>query len=298
MKGGSPEKDAIKGILGITRGTPDSYNPKNNLKEYYKKLLEIYNSYWREKDENSKQALTEEFTGKKSWSLFRSRGTGRQRVYQNLFSDLRLLDVMAAQLGRDPDLYDFSGKIFEKSFSGKIYSCVNFGFIPAYSLVNDLEKDTEEYLKQMLKTTRSPEEKERRERRERRERQQILDELIYSSDKHSKILNLSEPTGSDYQRNLLARIKQLEDKITEINAITNHPDHGRLDILKEVKSQLEEVKRQLEEESHLGKDMNKQPPSDLEGGTKSSRHHRGHRRGANKKSKKVHKSRKSRCSRR
>ena len=288
MKGGSPEKDAIKVILGITRGTPDSYNPKrDNLKEYYIKLLEIYKLYWREKDANSKQALTEEFTGKKSWSLFRSRGTGRQQVYQNLFSDLRLLDDMAAYLGRDPHIYDFSGKTLIISSDDRIYSCLNFGFDPIFSLGDDREDIYP--LVQVLKAYNSTESKKRRERRERRERSR---QILYPSE----LTEPSEPTGSDYQRNLLARIKQLEDRITEINEITNHPDRDRLDILTKVKREL-----QLQSGIGNGNDMEKPPPSDLEGGTKSSRHHRGHRRGANKKSRKgrkIHKVRKSRCSRR
>jgi hypothetical protein len=281
MKGGSPEKDAIKVILGITRGTPDSYNPeRDNLKEYYIKLLEIYNLYWREKDYNSKQALTEEFTGKKSWSLFRSRGNERQRVYRDLFSDLHRLDGMAIQLERDPDLYDFSGKTLIIYSDDQIYSCLNFGFNPIFSLGDDREDIYP--LDQVLEAFNSTKSKERRERRERRERsRQILNP--------SELTEPSEPTGSNYQRNLLARIKQLEEKINEIEKNPNHPDRDRLDILKE-------AKRQLEEESHLGKDMNKQPPLETEGGT--SRHRR---RGANKKSlkgHKIHKSRKSRCSRR
>ena len=90
MKGGSPEKDAIKRILGITSDTPDDYNPKINLEEYYNKLLKIYTLYWLRKDNTFRQDLKQEFIGKKSW--FRSRGIGRQKVYKILFSDLSILD--------------------------------------------------------------------------------------------------------------------------------------------------------------------------------------------------------------
>ena len=56
MKGGtqSDNKIKIKQILDITHETPDSYNPKEygpNLKDYYTKLLEIYNDVWRNSDD-------------------------------------------------------------------------------------------------------------------------------------------------------------------------------------------------------------------------------------------------------
>jgi hypothetical protein len=299
MKGGrqSVNKIAIKNRLGITSDTPDSYNPKqDNLRDYYEKLLNIYINVWKNLvTTDAKNQLAEEFS-RGRFAVYMH--PGRSLVYRELISDLRLLDDMAIMLRRDPDLYDFSGKIFR----GRLYSCVNFGFMPLYSLADDLEEDTEEDGEELLKMIRSNQEWYKR-------RQMLYG--LKDRYKYPQILNPleptepTEPTSSDYKNNILARIKLLDKEITDIKADGKHPDHDRLEILEKVKKDLEEAIGKLILESEQGNDMEKPPPSDtedtegiegIEGGTKSSRRCRrhSHRRGANKKSRKVHRVRKFR----
>jgi hypothetical protein len=115
----------------------DSYDPKKKLKEYYTKLLQIYTEYWYNRGSNFRQALKAEFTGKKSWSLFRSRGTGRQRVYVTLFEDLENLDTMRINLGRHITLADFVKSGVQPA------TCDKFGFDPLILLPKpDTDNDT------------------------------------------------------------------------------------------------------------------------------------------------------------
>ena len=127
--GESQEKIDIKRILGITHTTQDDYNPKANLKEYYEKLLEIYKNNWSNLEGQDKDKLAVMFTTDRSL-LSTHRHPKRTNVYIELINDLRLLDVMHKQIGRDIVIDDFYGGELKIDYSHKkIFTCKNFGFI-------------------------------------------------------------------------------------------------------------------------------------------------------------------------
>jgi hypothetical protein len=125
MKGGtqSDNKIKIKQILGITHDTPDNYNPKlygPNLKDYYTKLLEIYNDVWSTSNDNEKEKLQQELTSERG-RIAISRHPGRTRLYHELIEDLGRLDSMKEGLGREVNITDFAGS-----------TCVDYGFRKCY----------------------------------------------------------------------------------------------------------------------------------------------------------------------
>jgi hypothetical protein len=127
MKGGkqSDKKIKIKEILRITHETPDSYNPKqygHNLKDYYTKLLEIYNDVWTESTDIEKKQLERELTYERG-RIAKFRHPGRTRLYHELITELRNLDNMKRDLGRKIMITDFMG-----SDLGEGITCVDYGF--------------------------------------------------------------------------------------------------------------------------------------------------------------------------
>ena len=131
MKGGkqSDKKIKIKQILGITHETPDSYNPKHyghNLKDYYTKLLEIYNDVWTESTDIEKEQLERELTYERG-RIAKFRHPGRTRLYHELITELRKLDNMKIDLGRKIMITDFMG-----SDLGKGINSIKYGFAKCY----------------------------------------------------------------------------------------------------------------------------------------------------------------------
>lgn len=131
MKGGtqSDNKIKIKQILGITHDTPDNYNPKQPeymLKDYYTKLLQIYNDVWSTSNNNEKEKLQQELTSERG-RIAKFRHPGRTRLYRELIEDLRRLDSMKENLGREITITDFLG-----SNLGNGTTCVDYGFAKCY----------------------------------------------------------------------------------------------------------------------------------------------------------------------
>ena len=139
MKGGSPEKDAIKVILGITSDTPDDYYPRiSDVTDYYIKLMYVYKNVWSHLNTKQKTDLENEFTSGKSF--FRSRGPVRTILYASLIDDLRNLDNMARKLHRKPLLTDFYGEPL--NVHGETCSAFGFDSVSIDSFSSEIIRDS------------------------------------------------------------------------------------------------------------------------------------------------------------